>query len=98
LVGRVKVETSPTDVGALTVPTGVPPLHGVHGALSWHKVKATDPVGAPQAALPVTVAASFQELPTVVFIGAITVVVSVGVAVAGQTVKHSLSLCCHTEE
>ena len=59
LVGRVKVETSPTVVGALTVPTGVPSLHGVDGAVSVQKVKATDPVGAPLAALPATVAASF---------------------------------------
>jgi hypothetical protein len=62
-------------------------------------VKATDPVGAPAAALPVTVAVSFHELPTAGSIGAITVVVSVGVVVVGgQTVKHSLSLCCHTDE
>ena len=97
--GRVKVETSPIEVGVLTVPTGVPPVHGVDGSVSWHKVKATDPVGAPPAALPVTVAVSFHELPTVVSIGVITVVVSVGVVVVGgQTVKHSLSLCCHTDE
>jgi hypothetical protein len=76
----VKVETSPSDVGVVTVPTGVPPLHGVDGSVSLHKVKATDPVGAPAAALPVTVAVSFHELPTAGSIGAITVVVSVGVA------------------
>jgi hypothetical protein len=54
----VKVETSPSDVGVVTVPTGVPPLHGVDGSVSLHKVKATDPVGAPAAALPITVVVS----------------------------------------
>ena len=97
--GRLNVETSPTDVGVVTVPTGIPPVQGVEGSVSVHKVKATDPVGAPPVGLPVTVAVSFHEFPTVVFIGAITVVTSVGVATwAGQTVKHSLSLCCHTDE
>ena len=97
--GRAKVETSPTEVGTVTVPTGVPPLQGVEGLVSAHKVKATDPVGAPPVAVPVTVAVSFHEFPTVVCIGAITVVVRVGVTVwTGQTVKHSLSLCCHTDE
>ncbi len=97
--GKLNVETSPTDVGVVTVPTGIPPVQGVEGSVSVHKVKATDPVGAPPVGVPVTVAVSFHEFPTVVFVGAITVVTSVGVtAWPGQTVKHSLSLCCHTDE
>ncbi len=95
----MNVETSPTDVGVVTVPTAVPPVQGVEGCVSLHKVKATEPEGAPPVVVPVTVAVSFHELPTVVFIGAMTVVVSVGVVTCtGHTVKHSLSLCCHTEE
>ncbi len=75
----MNVETSPTDVGVVTVPTAVPPVQGVEGCVSLHKVKATEPEGAPPVVVPVTVAVSFHELPTVVFIGAMTVVVSVGV-------------------
>jgi hypothetical protein len=65
-------------------------------------VKVTVPVGAPPVELPVTVAASVTapEDPITMDPGPEEVVdcwVAVSV-LAGQTVKHSLSLCCHTEE
>ena len=93
--GRLNVETSPTDVGVVTVPTGIPPVQGVEGSVSVHKVKATDPVGAPPVGLPVTVAVSFHEFPTVVFIGAITVVTSVGVT--GQTSPAAADGLCSVQ-
>jgi hypothetical protein len=86
-LGKVKVESSPLGVGALSEPIGVPPVQGMEGALSWHSVQLTVPVGAPPAVLPVTVAESPHVLPTVVPLGGTIVVVNPGVATL--TLKHS---------
>jgi hypothetical protein len=86
-VGRVNVELFPLVVIVPVEPTLVPPVHGVDGAVSWHKVQVTVPVGGPPAELPATVAVSPQGLPTEVSVGATTVVVRPGVA--GVTLRHS---------
>ena len=86
-LGKVNVELFPLGVGELSEPMGVPPVHGVAGALSWHSVQLTVPLGAPPAELPATVAVSPQGLPTEVSVGATTVVVNPGVAAV--TLRHS---------
>ena len=83
----MKVESLPVLVGELSEPMGVPPVHGVSGALSWHSVQLTVPAGGPPTELPATVAVSPQVLPTAVSAGARTVVVKPGVAAV--TMKHS---------
>jgi hypothetical protein len=83
----VNVESFPLDVGELSEPTLVPPVHDVAGEATWQKVQLTVPVGAPPAALPATVAVSPQGLPTEVSLGATMVVVNPGVA--GATLTHS---------
>jgi hypothetical protein len=85
--GKVKVEVFPLNIGELSVPMPVPPVHGVPGVVSGHSVQLTAPLGAPPAELPTTVAVSPQALPTAVPLGGRTVVVNPGVA--GVTVKHS---------
>jgi hypothetical protein len=77
----------PLGVGKLSEPIGLPPVHGVPGVVSGHSVQLTVPLGAPPDELPVTVAVSPQAFPTVVALGARTVVVRVGVAAV--TAKHS---------
>jgi hypothetical protein len=86
-VGRVKVESFPLVVEVVVEPMPVPPVHGVAGALSWHSVQLTVPVGGPPAELPDTVAVSPQGLPTAVSAGGRIEVVKPGVAAV--TVKHS---------
>jgi hypothetical protein len=86
-VGKVKVESIPLTVEVPVDPMGVPPVHGVDGALAWHIVQLTVPVGAPPAGLPATVAVSPQVLPTAVALGTTIVVVKPGVAVL--TLTHS---------
>jgi hypothetical protein len=86
-VGRVYVELFPLGVGVLSEPMGVPPVHGVAGALSWHSVQLTVPRGAPPAELPTAVAVSPQGLPTAVAVGGRIAVMSPGVAAV--TVRHS---------
>jgi hypothetical protein len=83
----VKVESFPVVLGKLSEPMMGPPVHGVDGALSWHSVQLTVPVGAPPAELPATVAVSPQVLPTVVALGGTIFVVKPGVAAV--TLKHS---------
>ena len=79
-LGRVNVELFPLGVGELSEPIGVPPVHGVEGALSLHSVQLTVPLGGPPTALPATVAVSPQLLPTAVALGGRIVVVRPGVA------------------
>jgi hypothetical protein len=83
----VNVESSPLGVGELSEPIGNPPVQGVDGALAWHSVQLTVPVGAPPAELPATVTVSPQVLPTALLLGATIVVVKPGVA--APTLKHS---------
>ena len=59
----------------------------VAGAIAWHKVQLTVPVGGPPAELPATVAVSPQVLPTAVSPGATIVVDRPGVA--ARTATHS---------
>jgi hypothetical protein len=86
-VGKVKLESSPTALGELSEPMGVPPVQGVDGALAWHSVQLTVPAGAPPAELPATVAVSPQVLPTAVSVGLTIAVVRPGVD--ASTLKHS---------
>jgi hypothetical protein len=86
-VGNVNVESFPLGVGELSEPMTVPPVHGAKGALSWHNVQLTVPVGGPPTELPTAVAVSAQVLPTEVSVGARIVVVNPGVA--GVTLRHS---------
>ena len=46
-LGKVKVESFPLGVDVPVEPMPVPPVHGVAGALSWHSVQLTVPVGRP---------------------------------------------------
>jgi hypothetical protein len=86
-LGRVKVELFPLEVGVLFEPTAVPPVQGVAGALSWHRVQLTAPVGGPPVALPATVAVSPHVPPMAELAGGRIAVVKPGAA--GATVKHS---------
>jgi hypothetical protein len=86
-LGRVNVASSPLVVELVLEPRALPPVHGVKGALSWHNVQLTVPVGGPPTELPATVAVSFQGLPTEVSDGGRIVVVNPGVAAV--TAKHS---------
>jgi hypothetical protein len=86
-VGKVKVESSPVVVDEVVEPIGDPSVHEVDGALAWHSVQLTVPVGAPPAELPATVAVSPQVLPTVMSVGGTIVVEKPGVAAV--TLKHS---------
>ena len=54
----MKVELFPLGVDEVVEPMAVPPVQGVGGALSWHRVQLTVPVGGPPVALPATVAVS----------------------------------------
>ena len=85
--GRVKVESFPLVVDVVVEPMVVPPVHDVAGATTSHKAQLTVPVGGPPDELPATVAVSPQRLPTVVSLGATTVVMNPGVAAV--TAKHS---------
>jgi hypothetical protein len=65
------------------VSTVVPPVQLVAGDTTAQSAKVTEPVGAPPAVFPVTVAASFHELPIVVEAGVVMAVVKLfGVAMA----------------
>ena len=86
-LGKVKIEWFPLGVDVAVEPMPVPPVHGVAGALSWHSVQLTVPVGGPPAELPTTVAVSPQGLPTAVSLGERIVVMNAGVAAV--TVTHS---------
>ena len=86
-VGKVKVELFPLGVEVPVEPMAVPPVHGVEGALSWHSVQLTVPLGGPPTELPSAVAVSPQELPTAVALGGRIVVVKPGVA--ALTLRHS---------
>jgi hypothetical protein len=85
--GKVKVELFPLGVEVLVEPMGVPPVHGVEGAVAGHSVQLTVPVGGPPTVLPTAVAVSPQVLPTEVSLGGAMVVVNPGVAAV--TLKHS---------
>lgn len=64
--GKVELKVIVFGTAATGVPTCVPPVvHGVFGAPSVHSVKVTVPIGAPPWVLPVTVAESFHDWPTV---------------------------------
>ena len=86
--GKVKIELFPLGVDVLVEPTVLPPVHGVEGALAWHSVQVTVPVGSPPTELPSAVAVSPQELPTEVSLGGTTCVVSP--LVTAMTLKHSV--------
>ena len=81
------MELFPFGVDVPVEPMPVPPVQGVPGVLSWHKVQPIVPMGGPPTELPVTVAVSPQVLPTAVSSGATIVVANPGVA--GVTAKHS---------
>jgi hypothetical protein len=87
-VGKVNVESIPLAVEVPVEPMGVPAEHGVDGALAWHSVQLTVPVGGPPTELPATVAVSPHVLPTAVALGTTIVVVKPGVA--ALTLKHSV--------
>jgi hypothetical protein len=86
-LGSVNVELFPLGVEVPVEPMAVPPVHGVEGALSWHSVQLTVPLGGPPTELPSAVAVSPQELPTAVALGGRIVVVSP--LVTAMTLKHS---------
>jgi hypothetical protein len=98
---EVTLELSPLDIfKVIGAPSWVPPVHSVGEAAGPHSKKVTVPVGAPPVALPVTVATSVTEPPRTMEPEPeadvdCCVVVTEG---AGVTLKHSLSLCCHTDE
>ncbi len=82
------------------MPTWVPPVHVLVELVGPHSKKVTVPLGAPSVVLPVTVAVSVTGPPrTMEPEPAVDVdccvVVTEGPSV---TLKHSLSLCCHTDE
>ncbi len=97
----VALELSLLDETKVTAaPTCVPPLHRAFEAVGPHSKKLTVPLGAPPVVLPVTVAVSVTDPPRAMEPEPeedvdCCVVVADG---AGVTLKHSLSLCCHTEE
>jgi hypothetical protein len=86
-LGRVKIELFPLGVDVLVEPMGVPPLQAVAGAVSWHSVQLTVPVGGPPTELPSAVAVSPQVLPTAVLLGGRIVVVSP--PVTAMALRHS---------
>ena len=98
---EVALELSPLDtLKACGAPSWVPPPHCDGEAAGPHTRKVTVPVGAPPVALPVTVAVSVTEPPKAMEPEPeadvdCCVVVTEG---AGVSLKHSLSLCCHTDE
>ena len=75
-------------------------MHKAVEAAGPHSKKVTVPLGAPPAALPVTVAVSVTDPPRTMEpepeddVDCCVVVTED----ARLTVKHSLSLCCHTDE
>jgi hypothetical protein len=97
-LGKVNVESFPLGVAVPVEPIGVPPVQAVGGALSWHNVQLTVPVGGPPIELPSAVAVSPQVLPTDVAAGGSMVVVSPLVTAitlrhsAGSAVPETLSL------
>jgi hypothetical protein len=98
---EVALELSPFDARKVAgVPSWAPLRHRANEAIGPHSKKVTVPVGAPPAALPVTVAMSVTDWPKTMEPEPeadvnCCVVVAEG---AGDTTKHSLSLCCHTDE
>ena len=97
-MGKVKIESFPLGVEVPVEPMLVPPVHEVSGAVTWHSVQLTVPVGGPPTALPSAVAVSPQVLPTAVALGGRIVVVSpleTAMALthsAGSAVPEMLSL------
>jgi hypothetical protein len=86
-VGRVKIESNPLVVVVEVESMGVPPVHGVDGALSWQSVQLTVPMGGPPTEFPIAVAVSPQVLPTAVLPGG-RIVVNIP-PVTAMALKHS---------
>jgi hypothetical protein len=82
------------------VPSWVPSAHTAGDDVGPHSKNVTEPVGAPPAALPVTVATSVTDPPSAIDPEPDEDVDCCVVVVDGPevTLKHSLSLCCHTDE